>query len=167
MHRYVTISMFALASSFATTASARPTPACKPLFDAMEKLAVTDHMTTQQRDGKTGEAITAGGKSYVKYGDKWVVTPMTTQAALELARENVRAAKVCSCKQLPDSPVDGVAASTISAFRQVDEGSSDGTFWISKSIGLPLRPEIDYGSDGKKIHSSIHYSYSNIRPPIN
>jgi hypothetical protein len=147
-------------------ATAQKSPACKPVFDAMEKVITVDHSATSQVDGRVIEGITSGGVSYVRLHDKWIKSPSTPQETLKREQENIRNAKVYTCQALPDTSVSGTSALVYRVHSEGDAGIADATVWISKSAGLPLKLEEDLVSDGSKRHISNQYEYTNIRAPL-
>ena len=156
-----------LSLCFAMPVFAQKSPECKPVLDAMLKVVTTDHSASSKDSGnRTYEGITVGGKSYIKIHDKWTVSPISPQEMLKQEQENIQNAKVYTCKALPGETVDGIEAGVYSFHSETpDVGTGDGTIWLSKSTGLPLKTEEDITTEGDKRHLSIRYSYTNIHAP--
>ncbi|HEY3886742.1 MAG TPA: hypothetical protein VGL62_16125, partial [Vicinamibacterales bacterium] len=74
--------------------------------------------------------------------------------------------KVYECRPLPDDAVDGVAASVFAVHTASDINASDGTIWIAKATGLPIKSDGDAITRGRKAHVSATWSYDNIRAPV-
>ena len=148
---------------------------CKTVFDADDKLIATDHraFATHSPVGRTGnaetnESVMVGGVTYVKVKGGWHKSPMTVAQLREQKAENRKNAKSVSCRYLRDESVDGEVARVFSVHSETEDNKSDGTIWISKSRGLPLRQEQDDdmgGSAADKMHYSIRYEYTNVTAP--
>ena len=147
-------------------------PACKPLLDANNKtLDTANHMYTDRPgpDGKkmTGEMITVNGDRYLLVRGKWNKSRMTVAATKEQEEENIKDAKVLSCKQTGSDTVNGEAATVYTEHTENDESKSDGKIWVSKSRGVILKEEIvlDLG-EGTRQQISTRYEYGNVKAPI-
>jgi hypothetical protein len=147
-------------------------PACKPVLDANHKtLDTANHMYTDMggADGKkpTGEMITVNGDRYVLINGKWTKSRMTVAATKEQEEENIKNAKVLSCKRAPDDTVGGEVATVYIEHTENEDTKSDGKIWVSKSRGVILKEEIDLDSGGSgKQHVSLRYEYGNVKAPI-
>ena len=147
-------------------------PVCKVVLDANHKtLDTANHMYTDRPggDGKrtTGEMITANGERYIQVRGAWRKSPMTIAATKAQEEENIKDAKVLSCKRVGDDTVNGEAATVYTEHTENEETKSDGKIWISKSRGLILKEEIDLDSgDAGKQHVGIRYEYGNVKAPI-
>ncbi len=166
-----TLAVMTLAGGLAAatpTFAAEKSPACKPLFDAVEKVAVTDHAIRVVREGTTSESITANGVTYVQVRGTWKASPMTSQEMLARQRENIRTARAYVCQPLADSVVNGVKAHTYRAHMEAEDGDpvSDATISIAAGSGLLLHTEDDLKSGGTVSHMSIDYRYDGIRAPV-
>jgi hypothetical protein len=144
---------------------------CKPVFDAMSKVLVTPtHLynteTAAFRKNKptTGEGIYFGGAIYVLVGGKWRRSPMDAAAMAKQEEENRRTSKY-SCRYLRDEAVNGEAAAVYASHSENEDTKANATTWISKSRGLPLRTEEDFGDQTSATHMSMRYDYSGVRPP--
>ncbi len=167
MPRHSLLMAFVLPWLAAAPATAQTSPVCKPLFDAMIKVATTPHHATSTETGRAtvSETITVGGAIYLKAAGAWKKSPMTPQAMVQQEQDNIKNAKSYTCKPLPDDRVDGAPAAVYTAHTETDFGATDAKVWISKATGLPLRSEEDLGGDGKR-HISVKYDYANISVPI-
>jgi hypothetical protein len=90
-------------------------PGCKPVFDANHKtLDTANHMYTDNlhANGKkvTGEMITVNGERYILISGKWNKSRMTIADTRAQEEENIKNAKVLSCKRTGDDTVGGEAA---------------------------------------------------------
>jgi hypothetical protein len=144
---------------------------CKPLFDAMSKVLVTPtHMynteTAAFRKNKptTSEGIYVGGAIYVLVGGKWRRSPMDAAAMAKQEEEN-RRTSTYGCRYLRDESVNGEAAAVYASHSENEDIKANATTWISKSRGLPLRTEEDFGDPTSATHMSIRYDYSGVHPP--
>jgi hypothetical protein len=147
-------------------------PVCKVVLDANHKtLDTANHMYTDRPggDGKqtTGEMITVNGERYIQVRGAWRKSPMTVAATRAQEEENIKNAKVLSCKRVGDDTVNGEAATVYSEHSENDDTKSDGKIWVSKSRGLILKEEIDLDSgDAGKQHVAMRYEYGNVKTPI-
>jgi len=144
---------------------------CLPVFDAMSKvLATPTHIynteTAASPNSKptTHEGIYFGGTIYVRVGGKWRRSPMDAAAMAKQEAENRRTGKY-SCRYLRDEVVNGEAAAVYASHSENEGTKADATTWISKSRGLPLRTEEDFGDQTSANHISIRYDYSGVHPP--
>lgn len=147
-------------------------PVCKVVLDANHKtLDTANHMYTDRPggDGKraTGEMITVNGERYIQLKGTWRKSSMTVAATKAQEAENIKNAKVLSCKRVGDDTVNGEAATVYSEHTENEDTKSDGKIWISKSRGLILKEEIDLDSgDAGKQHVAMRYEYGNVKAPI-
>lgn len=147
-------------------------PACKAVFDANHKtLDTSNHMYTDNLGGNgkktAGEMITVNGDRYVLINGKWNKSRMTVAATREQEEENIKNAKVLSCKRSGDDMVSGEAATIYTEHSENEDSKSDGRIWISKSRGVILKEEIDLDSgDTSKEHISLRYEYGNVKAPV-
>ena len=150
----------------ASRPAAAQTTACKPVTDAMLKVATTPHHT---RDGsQKNETIVVDNTSYVLFNGAWHKSPMTPQQQLQQERENIKNVKVYECTPLRTESVNGIAAVAYKVHSETpDVGNSDGIVWIAPSLGLPLKTEEDITeSMGPKMHISLTWDYANIHAPV-
>jgi hypothetical protein len=147
-------------------------PACKPVLDANHKtLDTANHMYTDTLGAgskkTTGELITVNGERYVMINGKWNKSRMTVAATKEQEAENIKNAKVLSCKRTGDDTVSGEAATVYTEHTENEDTKSDGKIWVSKSRGLILKEEIDLDSgDASKEHITVRYEYGNVKAPV-
>lgn len=138
---------------------------CAPVFDALLKMARTPnhqymHMTNAvSAGGKTTDAeyINTSDTAYLKMNGQWRKSPLSPQDHLKQEQENIRDAKVKTCKFLRNETVDGQSAAVYSVHEVSSaDTTSDGQVWVGKSDGLPLRTEIklDVG-DGPSSISTV------------
>ena len=144
---------------------------CKVLFDADRKMILTAHHSywTQvlpgQKETKPKETIYMGGLNgaiYILVSGKWQRSGMGPEYALKQKEENIRNTKA-SCRYVRDEAVSGEAAAMYTIHTESEDDKRDGTIWISKSKGVPLREEM--GSDGSPGKIVVRYDYSNVRAP--
>jgi len=148
-------------------------PACKPVYDANDKLLTTDyHAYMNQIDagGKANtnfELLNVGGERYVLFGGKWSRSGITTEQMKQQEDKNKKNAKNNSCHYLRDETVNGEAAAVYSEHSESDAGKSDAQIWISKTKGLIVKEEIDLEVNGVagKNHMAIRYEYGNVHAP--
>jgi len=171
--------IMSLAASLAPTQLlADPDPACDPVFNAVTKLLQTpNHQFMSQSsasDGvtsggkvQTGETISTGDASYVKFNNAWRKAPITPSEMLKHQEEGRHTAKE-SCSFIKDDDGEG-GAKLYKAHTETPKGVSDVQIWISPSTGLPVREEVDLavqdGGRSAKTHSSIRFDYENVKVP--
>jgi hypothetical protein len=147
-------------------------PACKPVLDANHKtLDTPTHMYSETVGGggkkTTGELITINGERYVLFGGKWTKSPMTVAATKEQETENIKNAKVLSCKRIGDDSVSGEAAAIYTEHSENEDTKSDGKIWISKSRGVILKEEIQLDAgDPSEQRITVRYEYGNVKAPV-
>jgi hypothetical protein len=168
----------AMAGSVSATVVARPGAvpaaysACKPVFDANNKTLDTSnhaYMDGLGADNKkrTDEVITVNGDRYVMVNGKWTKSRMTVAATKAQEDENIKNAKVLSCKRAGDESVSGEAATSYTEHSETEDTKSDGKIWISKSRGVILKEEIELDSgDAGKQHITMRYEYGNVKAPL-
>ncbi len=148
-------------------------PACKPVFDAMDKvLDVPSHEFMTKTAGKTeggkvstSELISVNGLRYVLVNGKWHKS-MTTAQMREQEMENRKNAKVAACKKMGGDSVNGEAATVYTMHSETEDVKSDGKIWISNSRGLPLKEELVVDRDDPdSAHWSIRFEYGNVQAP--
>ena len=147
-------------------------PVCKVVLDANSKTLDTPNHAYMDGIGaeaktRTGEMITVNGERYVQVKGTWRKSPMTVAATKAQEEENIKDAKVLSCKRVGDDTVNGEAATVYTEHTENEDTKSDGKIWISKSRGLILKEEIDLNSGGEgKQHVAMRYEYGNVKAPI-
>jgi hypothetical protein len=151
---------------------ARPaadTSSCKAVFDATSKTLETPNHSYMDGLGAAGkgEMITVNGDRYLLVNGKWSKSRMTVAATKAQEEENIKTAKVISCKRIGDELVGGDAATVYSEHSETADTKSDGEVWISKTRGVLLKNEIELDSgDATKQHITIRYEYGNVKAPI-
>jgi hypothetical protein len=147
-------------------------PACKPVLDANNKTMDTPNHAYMDGLGaeaqkRTSEMITVNGERYVQVKGAWRKSPMTVAATKTQEEENIKNAKVLSCKKVGDDSVNGEAATVYTEHTENEDSKSDGKIWVSKSRGLILKEEIDLDAgDAGKQRVSMRYEYGNVKAPI-
>jgi hypothetical protein len=147
-------------------------PVCKVVLDANHKtLETANHVYTDNLHGNgkkvTGEMITVNGERYLLMNGKWMKSRMTVADTRAQEEENIKNAKVLSCKRTGDDTVGGEAATVYTEHTENEDTKSDGRIWISKSRGVILKEEIDLDSgDPIKEHISLRYEYGNVKAPV-
>jgi hypothetical protein len=141
---------------------------CKPVTDAMLKVATTPHHTVPTDGAQTSETIVVDNATYVRIKGVWHKSPMTPQQQLQQEQENIKNVKVYTCTPLRSETVNGIAAIAYKVHSETpDVGISDGTVWIAPSLGLPLKADEDITtSAGPKMHMSIAWDYANVHAPV-
>ncbi len=149
--------------------------ACKPVFDATDKLlSVSNHAyLTQSRDTPTGaktensESISVNGVRYIMVRGQWTRSKITPQQTKEQEEENKKNAKNYRCHFVCDETVNGEAVALYSSHNETEFANSDSQVWIAKSRGLILKQEIvlDSGGTAAKDRWSIRYDYNNVKAP--
>lgn len=143
---------------------------CQPVFDAMDKVlrTPTRMFTTTTVDGKpqTTETLYTAGGLYTNASGRWVRSDITLQQAKKLD-EDGRKNSAHVCRYLRDEPVNNEKAAVYRTQLGTPGKSSDGTMWISRGSGLPLKNEVDVdsGGSGPRNHFSVRYDYKNVAPP--
>ena len=147
-----------------------PLEAGKKVFTTPAHGYSTRTSNPQSGQPQETEVIYTGGISgqiFVKNRGRWVHSTMTPASFLQQREENMRDSKT-SCRYLRDESVNGEAAAVYTVHSNNDGIIGDGTVWVAKSRGLPLKEEIDIdtgsGPSGK-FHTSTRYEYTNVRPP--
>jgi hypothetical protein len=146
---------------------------CKVLFDADRKMILTAHHSYQtevsagHKDPKSAEAIYTGGLNgavYILVSGKWQRSRWGPEDSLKQKEENIRNTKA-SCRYVRDEAVSGEAAAMYTIHTESEDVKSDGTIWIGKSRGTPLREEMGSDISPGKMHIAVRYDYSNVRAP--
>lgn len=143
-------------------------PTCKVVLDAAEKaLTATSHEYMARKDsaGKVtnSEVITIDGARYLLVGGKWTKSKRTLADAKTQEEENIKNAKVLSCKKLGDETVNGEAATIYTEHEESDDATADAKLWISKSKGLILKEELNLDTED---HWDMRFEYSNVHAPM-
>lgn len=138
---------------------------CKPVADAVAKLARTPYHETSMVDGKPFEKIyTTTTLSMRINNGKWMTVPMTPQEVLDSTHET---GSYSNCKVLRTEIVDGQRA-TVYAAHRISPGTSfpsqDAQIWIAAN-GLTLKTVSDSQAKGRKVHAESHVTYDNVRAP--
>jgi outer membrane lipoprotein-sorting protein len=167
------VAALAAGIALAGAAPAAAQSGCQAVDAAQDKiLTIPTHLYTSSTisSGKVTretEIIYVGGASFVKTGGKWSRSPMSAKDMADQERENRKNSKY-SCKYLRDEVVGGEAAAVYSVHTENEEIKSDGTIWLSKSKGVPLKQDlaIDTGGGGAPDHYLSRYEYANVTAPI-
>jgi hypothetical protein len=76
-----------LIAALATVSANAEVPACKPIFDAITKLAsnpshtfMTKTVGAEKGAGKISETINTGATRYLRIDGSWMVSPLNTKA---------------------------------------------------------------------------------------
>jgi hypothetical protein len=168
--RTVSVAMCCVAMTAAAAVPARAalSSECQAVTNAMLRVATTPHhavATSSKLSGVT-ESIMAGDTNYFKYHGVWKKSPLSPKDNLEREQDNIKNARVYTCRRLPDELLDGASVAVYTAHSETaDVGTTDAKLWISKATGLPLRTDSDIDV-GTKQHLSVRYDYANIKPPI-
>jgi hypothetical protein len=172
-HRFVLLTASIAVFAAPVAHAQKDVASCKPVLDAMAKLAVTPyHLSGTTTTPGTGvisvpiDLISTGGQNYLVADGHWVRSPMTAAQMAAQEQDNIRTAKVFSCHSLRDESVGGEAAVVYSSHSESDESKGDAQVWIAKGSGLILRMEADIDpQDVDHTHISTHYDYANVHAP--
>jgi hypothetical protein len=143
-------------------------PACKAVYDSMDRLAGTPSHQWLSRS-KSGshdkptmvEIITVGDSRYMQMSGGWKRAPYSSAKSIS-EQVDQRKDRTSTCHAVRDESVDGVSANLVAVHTTADGSASDQQVWISKSTGLPVRQVIDI--DGTT-HIETRYSYTNVAAP--
>ena len=137
---------------------------CKPVSDAMLKLARTPYHEMATTGGRSFEKIYTTSALYIGSGGHWMKMPATPKDLLDVTRESGLA--YSGCKPLRAETVDGQAATVYAVHYQTTTpaASSDAQIWVGAN-GLPLKAESDGLTGPGKGHTSTHMTYGNVQPP--
>lgn len=169
---HVSCMILAIACAIFGTAVHAADPACKPVFDAMTRMAGTpNHQymteTAAYRAAPTqGEIITTANATYVKAAGAWHRSAYNPQQQMAEMRE-AAAGKPATCKHVRDESINGEPAALYDTRENQDGDTVNSQLWISKSRGLPVKQTIDMDVGGKlgKSHSELRIEYANVQPP--
>jgi hypothetical protein len=138
-------------TSIGLSTSVHAADPCRPVADAVGKLATTPtHIYSTVDDGVDNkltatEMIYFNRAVYGKVGGKWMRTALTPQ---ELVAKEQDKQKGGSCHYLKVESIDGDKAAVYSV--QSKSGEAGARLWISKGNGLPLREEMEIDSGAKE-----------------
>jgi hypothetical protein len=157
----------AMTVTAAAPARAQLSSECQAVSNAMLRVTTTPHhaVATSSKLREVTESIMAGDTNYFKYHGVWKKSPLSPKDNLEREQDNIKNAKVYTCRRLPDELLDGTPVAAYTAHSETpDVGTTDAKLWISKATGLPLRTDsdIDFGT---KQHLSVRYDYADIKAP--
>ena len=148
---------------------------CNVVLAALDKnLTVPYHMYMTQTgaampNGKpmNTEMVFAGGKRYVLYDGKWIVSDISDDDMKAMQLKARQTAKNLSCHYVKDETVNGENAALFATHGESEHGKDDNQIWISKSKGLIVKQEtdIDIGAGRPKTHMSVRYEYGNVQAP--
>ena len=156
--------LVALAGALDATSARADDATCKPVSEAMAKLASTPYHETAVVNGKPFEKIYTTTALYIGSGGRWMKTPATPQTLNDASRES--GLSFSNCKSLRTEAVDGQAATVYAAHSQTTTPAfgSDAQIWIGAN-GLPLRSESDVPTGPGKGHTSTRMAYDNVHAP--
>jgi hypothetical protein len=167
--------LFAVGSILASFSSARAEDSCRPVFDALTKLATTPthsystYASPSIQAGKptSSESIYFHDKAFMRLNGTWMTGPETPKETLDREQEN-RKRGHATCSVVRSEPVNGEEAIVYSLHSQSEHAKEIAEIWISNRTKLPLREEadIDIGESTGKSHLSIRYEYNNVHPPM-
>lgn len=160
---------FGIAAAQTLRAASLDDPSCKAVLDATAKMEHTDNhqYVAIDRNGAKemeGESIQVGDTSYIKVGNDWKVSPLSPKDSAEQRKENIRDAKVFTCKYERDEAVNGEPAAVYKTHQESDEVNADAELWISKSRGLVLKEVVNHPDDKQSI--VVRIDYSNVQKPV-
>jgi hypothetical protein len=148
---------------------------CNAVLAALDKnFTVPYHMYMTQtsaaiQNGKpmSSEMVFAGGKRYVLYDGKWIVSDISDDDMKAMQLKARQTAKNLSCHYVKDETVNGESAALFATHGESEHGKDDNQIWISKSRGVILKQEtdIDIGAGRPKTHMSVRYEYANVQAP--
>ncbi len=152
-------------------------PACKPAFDALDKLWSTPYhmfMTesgTAHKTPKSSESISVGGVHYLNLNGRWLKSRVNLKGMQEVEQEN-RKTNNTSCRPIRNEAVRADLAVVYTVREEHPDPddprdiiTSDSTLWISKASGLILKSEINIVGGGIQQHVSNRYEYSDVHAP--
>jgi hypothetical protein len=153
--------------------AAHAADACRPVFDALTKVATTPShsytTSTAISGGRSAEAETifANGQKYIRVRGKWMRIPVTSQGVLEQEKEKEEKGK-STCQLVRSESVNGDATMLYAVHREYEEVEENGQMWVSTRTGLLLRVEEDVDNRGnnKQEHQSTRFEYGNVRAPM-
>lgn len=152
----------------AVPAHAQLSSECQAVSNAMLRVNTTPHHTvaTGSKLSEVTESIMVGDTNFYKYHGVWKKSPLSPKDSLRLEQDNIKSAKVYTCRRLPDEVLDGASVAVYTAHSETpDVGKTDAKVWLSKTTGLPVRADSDMDT-GTKRHLSVRYDYANITAPI-
>jgi hypothetical protein len=159
------------------SSQARAADSCQAVFDALVKVAtIPSHSyststATKRSKPSEAETIFADGHKYIRARGKWRRIPMTAQDALKQEKEKEDHGK-STCQFLRNEPLNGEPSVLFYLHREYEQAGEkiieDGQMWISKTTGLPLRVEEDWGNQGIPVneHRLTRFEYGNVQPPM-
>ena len=155
-----------LTGGFATLPAHADDASCKPITDAVAKMARTPYHEVSMVGGKPLEKIYTTTTLSIRAGNgRWMTVPMTPQETLDAMRQS--GSSFSNCKVLKTETVDGQRATVYVATQSMAAGSykSEGEqIWIGTN-GLTLKSVSDAQAAGKKIHAETHVTYDNVHAP--
>jgi hypothetical protein len=139
---------------------------CQTVFASLVAMTKHDHasdmtMTDGSNPPNQAQEVTVGGKSYLKVGGVWKVSPMTPDQEVEMMNENLKTSTQ-TCKAAGDDVVGGQPASVVEIHAVNKDVTSDNRVWLSKASGLPLK--LESKMDGG-MSTSQTVSYDNVSAP--
>ena len=158
------ITVAALAGGLAALPAHADDASCKPVADAMAKMAGTPYHEVGTTNGKPFEKIYTTTMLYIGSNGHWMKTPATPKDVLDAQRET--GSMYSHCKMLRTETIDGQRATIYAAHTQttMPVGSGDAQIWIGAN-GLVLKTISDQQVAGYKAHAEVHLTYDNVRAP--
>jgi hypothetical protein len=138
---------------------------CQPIVDANLKTLKTPYYaySSVSVNGQSykSEVIFVGGTEYSQTEGNWTADPVSADDLDKRAEAERDVHSTTSCQHVRDESINGETAAVCSSHST----GGDQTLWISKSMGVILRSEVDAGRGAAKTHSSTRYEYSNVQKP--
>jgi hypothetical protein len=166
MSKSIALIAFGLAVVCAQTAHA-DAAACKPVIDALGKMAQTPYhewAVEYGKNSKTIEKIALADTLYVFMDGKWRQVPYDQTSA---AAEVVDSMKGATCWVMREESVDGEKATLYGVHTTNAAGNTlDTQIWVSKMRALPIKELLTQPKDGQAHAMNIRLDYTNVRPPM-
>ena len=154
----------ACAGTLATASAHADDASCKPVVDALAKMANTPYHEVSTVDGKPFEKIYTTTTLSMRVAGHWTTVPMTPKEVLDVMRET---GSFSSCKMLRTEMVGGQLATVYAAHHSApgtSYPSEDSQVWIAAN-GLTLKSVSDAPAGSHKVHAESHMSFDNVRAP--
>lgn len=157
----------------ATVSAHAADAACKPVFDAMTKMAATPNhtfmteTTAYNDESESTETITTADTMYVKAHGAWHGRLYKPEQQVDEMRQAFKTANQ-TCQHVRDEDV-GAEPTALYSTRYKQEGgiTANSQIWISKTRGLPVKQTMDMDVGGKlgKSHTDARIDYTNVQAP--
>lgn len=142
------------------TASPALADDCKPVVDALTKLATTpNHQTITGKE--SGELVTTTDTRYVFLRGEWRKSAYDSHDALEMLKDALSTSKLtCTSKS---ATVNNEAAMLYSVHKiNEDDEASDSQIWITTATGLPAKETVKPGG----VERTVTFDYKNVKAPM-